>query len=312
MSATTGPGWVTASAPAKINLHLGVGRVRADGFHPLATVYQAIGLRDEVTVRPAPSYVVTVDGDERLPLDQVPADESNLAVRAAQLLARRHGVDEAVAVHISKNIPVAGGLAGGSADAAAALVACDALWELRLAREELVGLAAQLGSDVPFALLGGTAVGTGRGEVVVPAMAPGEYWWVVLGADFGLATPEVYRQFDALHASDQVAEPAIPEPLMEALRSHDVLRLGHTLRNDLETPAVTLHPEIEEMLGAGLAGTAVAALLSGSGPSCLFLCDGSGHAHYVAGELAERGYGPVVVTSGPVPGARVERIGGPR
>ncbi|MGI8899727.1 MAG: 4-(cytidine 5'-diphospho)-2-C-methyl-D-erythritol kinase [Nocardioides sp.] len=301
--------WVTASAPAKINLHLGVGPVRPDGFHPLATVYQAIDLLDEVTVRPAASYEVTMTGDSRLVLDDVPLNGDNIAVRAAVLLAERYGVDEAVAVHIDKRIPVAGGLAGGSADAAAALVACDALWQLGVPREELLVVAAELGSDVPFALVGGTALGTGRGEAVVPAMVLGEYWWVVVESSVGLSTPAVYREFDVLHTDQVVSEPVMPEALMEALRSHDVEKLGLSLRNDLEEAAVALRPELDVVLTGGIAATALGAMLSGSGPSCLFLCSGRQHAAQVSAELAGTGLGPVSLARGPVPGARVERLG---
>ncbi|MGZ5416155.1 MAG: 4-(cytidine 5'-diphospho)-2-C-methyl-D-erythritol kinase [Nocardioides sp.] len=301
--------WVTASAPAKINLHLGVGPVRPDGYHPLATVYQAIGLLDEVTVAPAPAYSVTVTGNRRLTLTDVPLDDTNIAIRAAKLLAEDAGVHGAVSVRIDKGIPVAGGLAGGSADAAATLVACDALWGLETPRERLMKLGAQLGSDVPFALQGGTAVGTGHGELVAPAMARGEYWWVVVESPDGLSTPAVYREFDVLHSDVAVAEPEIPEELMEALRAHDLERLAVSVRNDLEAAALRLRPALASVLTAGVNATALGALVSGSGPSCLFLCRDKSHARAVVAGLHERGIGPVSFARGPVPGARVERLG---
>lgn len=301
--------WVTATAPAKINLHLGVGPRRPDGYHPLATVYQAIGLIDEVTVAPAATYSVTVTGNRRLTLTDVPLDDTNIAIRAARLLAEHAGVHGAVAVRIDKGIPVAGGLAGGSADAAATLVACDALWGLETPREQLMRLAAQLGSDVPFALQGGTAVGTGHGELVAPAMARGEYWWVVVESPDGMATPDVYREFDALHAGETVADPEIPEDLMEALRAHDLEKLALTVRNDLETAALRLRPSLAGVLTAGVGVSALGSLLSGSGPTCLFLCDSRKHAQQVVGSLREVGVGPVSFARGPVPGARVERVG---
>ena len=305
-----GPAWVRASAPAKINLHLGVGPVRDDGYHPLATVYQAVGLLDEVTVAPATEWTVTVAGDERLALSDVPADGTNIAVRAARLLAEHAGLDEPVSVRIDKGIPVAGGMAGGSADAAAALVACDALWQLATPREELMLLAAELGSDVPFALVGGTAVGTGRGEVVVPAMVRGDYWWVVTGASQGLSTPQVYGEFDVIAEDLGVADPEIPDELMEALRAHDLEKLALSLHNDLEPAAIRLRPELSEVLATGIDETALGALVSGSGPSCLFLCSGREHAHQVARSLRVAKAGdPVTVARGPVPGARVERFG---
>jgi 4-diphosphocytidyl-2-C-methyl-D-erythritol kinase len=301
--------WVTASAPAKINLHLGVGPVRPDGYHPLATVYQAIGLIDEVTVAPAPAYSVTVTGNRRLTLTDVPLDDTNIAVRAARLLAEHAGIHGAVSVRIDKGIPVAGGLAGGSADAAATLVACDTLWGLETPREQLMKLAARLGSDVPFALQGGTAVGTGHGELVAPAMARGEYWWVVVESPEGLSTPAVYREFDVLHEGEEVADPVIPEELMEALRAHDLEKLALTVQNDLETAALRLRPSLAEVLTAGMDLSALGSLVSGSGPTCLFLCSGKKHAHQVAASLRESGIGPVSAARGPVPGARVERVG---
>ena len=303
------PSWVRASAPAKINLHLGVGPVRPDGYHPLATVYQAVGLLDEVTVSPAATWSVTVAGDERLALSDVPADESNIAVRAACLLADRAGIDAALEIRIDKGIPVAGGMAGGSADAAATLVACDALWGLQTPREELLGLAARLGSDVPFALVGGTAVGTGRGEVVVPAMVRGEYWWVVVGSADGLSTPSVYREYDVLTRGLGLGEPEIPDELMEALRSHDLEKLALSLHNDLEPAALRMRPALAEVLATGIEETALGAMLSGSGPSCLFLCSGPEHAQQVAAGLRAAGHAAVSVAKGPASGARVERVG---
>lgn len=300
--------WVTASAPAKINLHLGVGPRRPDGYHPLATVYQAIGLLDEVTVAPAPAYSVTVTGNRGLVLTDVPLDESNIAIRAAKLLAQHADVHGAVSVRIDKGIPVAGGLAGGSADAAATLVACDALWGLETPREQLMRLAARLGSDVPFALQGGTAVGTGHGELVAPAMARGTYWWVVVESPDGLATPAVYREFDVLHGED-VAEPHIPEELMEALRAHDLQKVALTVRNDLEAPALRLRPSLAGVLTAGVDASALGSLLSGSGPTCLFLCRDKEHAQQVVRTLRDAGVEPVSSARGPVPGARVERVG---
>jgi 4-diphosphocytidyl-2-C-methyl-D-erythritol kinase len=298
---------VVATAPAKVNLCLGVGPVRADGFHPLATVYQAVGLYDEVTVRASTdgSWGIEVEGDERLSVSEVPTDDTNLAMRAGKLLAAHLGIDAGLQMTIDKGIPVAGGLAGGSADAAAALVACDAFWGARTPREELLELAAELGSDVPFALVGGTAIGSGRGELVTPAMTRGSYWWVVLESGQGLSTPAVYREFDVMHEGHTVPEPQIPDTLMEALRSGDIEKLGASLSNDLQPAAFRLRPELEQSLFHGLEGSAHGAIVSGSGPSCLFLAEGRPHAEQVAGWLKGYGLGPVSFAPGPVPGARV-------
>ncbi len=298
-------GAVSVTAPAKINLSLGVGPVRPDGFHDLATVYQAIGLYDRVTVTGSDDVTVTVTADARIPVDDVPLDDTNIAVRAARLLAQHHGLERGAAISIDKGIPVAGGMAGGSADGAAALLACDHLWGLGTPREELLEIAAELGSDVPFALVGGTAIGSGRGEVVTPLMTRGEYWWVVLESPVGLSTPAVYREFDVLHQGRPVEPPEIPDALMQALRGHDVAALGASLSNDLQAAALRLRPELEKALDQGRIESAYGAILSGSGPSCLFLCEGRSHAVQVAGGLRVQALGPVSFAPGPVHGARV-------
>ena len=296
---------VVVAAPAKINLSLGVGPVRPDGFHPLATVYQAIGLYDEIIVRPATEQSVTVAG-EGIDASDVPVDTSNLALRAASVLAEHHHRDGGVEMLIRKRIPVAGGMAGGSADAAGALVACDALWGLDTSREELLGLAGQLGSDVPFCLVGGTAIGTGRGETVTPAMTRGSYWWVAALADGGLSTAAVYAEFDRLHASTRTPEPEVPTALMAALRAGDVELLGRELSNDLQAASFSLRPQLEDLLALGVQGSAHGALVSGSGPTCLFLAESEAHATQVRGWLAES-VPAILYAPGPVPGARVIR-----
>jgi 4-diphosphocytidyl-2-C-methyl-D-erythritol kinase len=296
---------VTAVAPAKVNLSLAVGAARADGFHALATVYQAIGIHDEVTVRSAAADTVAVVADG-VDATVVPLDPTNLALRAARLLATHGGVDEHVELTIRKRIPVAGGMAGGSADAAAALVACDALWQLRTPHAELMRLAAELGSDVPFSLVGGTAIGSGRGEVVTPAITRGTYWWVVAPASGGLATPQVYAEFDRLHASHEVPDPEIPDAVMAALCAGDVELLGKALTNDLQPAACRLRPDLEGQLDFGLEGSALGAMVSGSGPTCLFLAGDERHAEQLRDWLEEGGTS-ALVAHGPVPGARVIR-----
>lgn len=294
---------VTVRAPAKINLHLGVGPLRPDGFHTLATAYQAVSLFSTVTARPAAEWSVTCDGLAGIDVSGVPLDESNLALRAARLLAERSGVDQPVALHIDKGIPVAGGLAGGSADGAAALLACDTLWELGTPREELLALAGALGSDVPFALVGGSAAGHGRGELVTPLEDNGDWSWVVLTFGEGMSTPAVYGEYDVLHAGLQLAEPEIPRHLVEALRTANVHELAASVGNDLQPASLRLRPALAEPLRAGLEATAYTALVSGSGPTCLFLCGDADHAGRVGAALST--YGTVTVARGPAPGAEV-------
>jgi 4-diphosphocytidyl-2-C-methyl-D-erythritol kinase len=292
---------VTVRTPAKINLCLGVGAPQSDGYHPLATVYQAVGLYDVVRAAPAGNFSVRVHGGEA---DLVPEDDSNLAVRAARLLAADYGVADGVELHIDKGIPVAGGLAGGSSDAAAALVACRALWGLPATRADLLGLAARLGSDVPFCLLGGTAAGTGRGEVVTPVPTRGRYSWVLGIAECGLSTPEVYAEVDRLRGDEPVPPPSVPDALLAALGTGDATSLGAVLANDLEPAALSLRPGLATTLKAGVG--AVASLVSGSGPTVLFLAADDEHGAQIAGDLVAAGLCRTVrQVPAPVPGARV-------
>jgi 4-diphosphocytidyl-2-C-methyl-D-erythritol kinase len=298
---------VRVTAPAKVNLCLGVGQVRADGYHPLATVYQAVGLYDEVVLRPAEVGSLTVSGDG-VDVSAVPTDASNLALRAVEVLGAHHGRALTVGVHIRKRIPVAGGLAGGSADAAAALVGADALFGLRTPRPDLLGLAARLGSDVPFCLVGNTAMGSGRGELVTPVMTRGQYWWVVVPDGGGLSTPAVYAEFDRLQAGRAVPDPEIPDELLAALRAGSPDRLGAALGNDLQEAALSFRPDLADLLVAGRAASACGALVSGSGPTTVFVCESAAHATDVAATLQETCDVTALVTHGPVHGARV--IGG--
>jgi 4-diphosphocytidyl-2-C-methyl-D-erythritol kinase len=296
---------VTVRAPAKINLALAVGAARADGFHELATAYHAVSLYDEVVAAEDEELSISVTTSEGEPVDGVPQDRTNLAVAAAELLAERVGLTANVRLHVTKAIPVAGGMAGGSADAAATLVACDRLWRLGTSREELLSLAAELGSDVPFALVGGTALGSGRGELVTPLATRGRYWWVVLESAVGLSTPAVYREFDALHTGSALVEPQISSGVVSALRDDDVVALGAALTNELQPAALRLRPELEGVLELGRSEGVHGAIVSGSGPSCLFLCADRADAVRVGEGLRSRGLGPVSVAPGPVAGARV-------
>jgi 4-diphosphocytidyl-2-C-methyl-D-erythritol kinase len=319
------PRRVTVRAPAKINLHLGVGAPRPDGYHPLATVYQAVGLYDDVTVSTWDEWSVQVRYEGLLadpsatgrPADRgvehtVPLGEDNIAVRAGRALLAHHGiVDIAAAITIHKSIPVAGGMAGGSADAAATLVALDRLWDLDTPDDDLLALAAGLGSDVPFALLGGTAAGTGRGELVEPVADAGSWWWVVVGNDGGLATPEVYRAFDEMNDLDTVPEPELPAELLDALAGGDVHALAEQLANDLQDPALMLRPDLQQTFDDGYAAGALECLLSGSGPSVLLLCADADHARTVTAAMHEAGHGRAVAVPAPVSGVHVVSYDGP-
>ncbi|HEX6870446.1 MAG TPA: 4-(cytidine 5'-diphospho)-2-C-methyl-D-erythritol kinase [Micromonosporaceae bacterium] len=300
-----GAGPVRVRVPAKINLHLGVGPLRMDGYHELATIYQAIGLYDEVTARPADTLAMTMEGEGA---GQLALDSSNLVIKAVNTLAVATGRAPYARIHLRKQIPLAAGLGGGSADAAATLVACDALWGTGLHREDLASIAAGIGSDVPFLVLGGTALGTGRGETVSPVLAPGHAWhWVVALADGGLSTPEVYRELDRMRTTG-LAPASIdsPDEILVALRQKDPGVLAKALGNDLEAAAVSLRPSLRRTLDAGVAAGALAGLVSGSGPTCVFLCRDAVHAEEVADNLdAAEVCRSVVIVLGPVPGARL-------
>ncbi|MEO7982164.1 MAG: 4-(cytidine 5'-diphospho)-2-C-methyl-D-erythritol kinase [Sporichthyaceae bacterium] len=297
---------VTVRAPAKVNLGLAVGAPRPDGFHDVATAYHAISLHDELVAADGDDLTISVTTADGLPLDDVPQDASNLAVAAALALAERAGVEPRARLHLTKAIPVAGGMAGGSADAAAALVACDALWQTGLARTELLEIAGELGSDVPFSLVGGTALGTGRGEVLTPVLARGRFEWVVAVADGGLSTPTVYAECDRLRGDLAVLEPRVSDALMAALRAGDAVALGAALHNDLEDAACSLRPELRETLRTGAQAGALGGQVSGSGPSVVFLALGKEHAIDIAVALSATGTCRSVRRAyGPVAGARV-------
>ena len=297
------PDAVTVRAPAKINLHLGVHAVEADGFHPLDTIYQAIGLYDDVTVSSADEWIVEVESTAGFDISQVPLDESNLVVRAGKLLQAHHGLVESGArVGIAKGIPVAGGLAGGSADAAATLVGLDRLWNLETTDDDLLSIAAELGSDVPFALIGGTAHGSGHGEIVNPTTDAGNYWWVVLPHHEGLSTPAVYAEFDRHPASR--ANPGT-DALFDALHAGSATDLGAALWNDLEEPAQRLRPDLTDRLMAFSRTTALGHLLSGSGPTVLGLARDGDHAREIIDQLHGQGFELALAAPGPVAGTHV-------
>ncbi|MEU5049509.1 4-(cytidine 5'-diphospho)-2-C-methyl-D-erythritol kinase [Streptomyces sp. NPDC021096] len=294
---------VTVRVPAKVNVQLAVGPLRPDGFHDLANVFLAVGLYDEVTVAPADELRVTCSGPDA---DQVPLDATNLAARAALALAARHGRDANVHIHIAKDIPVAGGMAGGSADGAGALLACDALWGTGASREELLQICAELGSDVPFSLVGGAALGRGRGELLTPLETGGTFHWVFAVADGGLSTPAVYAECDRLRGAAAIPDPEPSAALLAALAAGDAAALAAAVSNDLQPAAVSLRPSLAATLAAGTEAGALAAMVSGSGPTTAFLVAGEAEAEKVAEALRTSGTCRAVrVTFGPAPGATV-------
>jgi 4-diphosphocytidyl-2-C-methyl-D-erythritol kinase len=299
---------VHARAPGKINVFLKVGALLEDGYHDVAIAYQAVSLYEDVRVTHADDFSVEVSGS--VEVSRVPTSGSNIAIKAARLLARKAGYRGGAHIAITKRVPVAGGMGGGSADAAATLLACDALWGTDLPREELLGLARQLGADVPFALTGGTAIGTGRGDQLSPALAKGNFQWVLALADFGLSTPEVYSELDRhrdRHAQD--IYPADPTPsvdtnVLQAIRAGDPHMLAETLHNDLQAPAIHLQPSLAEILELGEQNGALAGVVSGSGPTVAFLAADLDGALELQIALSAARLN-VVRATGPVHGARI-------
>jgi len=291
-------------AAAKINLHLGVGAPRQDGFHPLVTVFQAVGIYDDLSVRTADEWSLRLLPADHVDRAAVPI-EGNIAEVAARALADFHGRDDIAAeAVITKAIPVAGGMAGGSADAAAALVALDRLWELHTHDDELLRIAASLGSDVPFALVGGTAIGTGRGERVQPVEDHGTWWWVAVPSSDGLSTPEVYRHYDRLFP-DASPKPLGAEAVLAALATGDPGVLARALHNDLQAAALDLRPDLAELIAVGEAAGALRGIVSGSGPTCVFLTSGADHARELGVELRAAGHEVALAAPAPVSGATV-------
>jgi 4-diphosphocytidyl-2-C-methyl-D-erythritol kinase len=297
---------VTVRAPAKVNLALVVGRPRGDGLHPLNTVYQAISLYDDVRVTDAEQWGVSVVPLGDVDVSTVPLDDSNIVIRAGKALVDHHGLDLTADIEIRKGIPVAGGLAGGSADAAATLVALDRLWGLRTTDDDLLAIAADLGSDVPFALIGGSAHGVGHGELVTPLPDIGSYWWVVVPTDDGLSTPEVYREFDRLHPDVADDEHKIdPNGVIDALETGDTDGLAVSMRNDLQDAAISLRPELALRIKLVQQHRSSTVMLSGSGPTIVGIAETQEDALESRAALLEAGLPVVHVATGPVAGAHL-------
>lgn len=297
---------VTARVPAKVNLQLSVGPLGADGFHEVTTVFQAISLFDDVTVATAQKgegIKISITGQTS---GGVPADNSNLAVKAAQLMIKNYNLPEDLVIKLKKEIPVAGGMAGGSADAAGVIVGLDSLFELGLSRDVMESVGSKIGSDVPFSICGGVAIGTGRGDQITPALAKGSYNWVLALSGQGLATPSVYQECDRLREGLSIAPPVVSESLMQALRAGDAKALGKALSNELQPAACSLRPALRLVLDVGVDYGALGGIVSGSGPTVAFLVSDEEHAMDLTVALSSSGVvSSVVRASGPTNGARI-------
>ena len=291
---------IRARAHAKINLHLGVGHLREDGYHDLVSVFQSLSLSSIVEITPASSPGTSLVAGLQADAPGVPEDESNLAWKAAEALARRSGETlPRINIALYKGIPVAGGMAGGSADAAATLKALNATLQRPLSQEVLLEIAAELGSDVPFTLLGETRVGTGRGEALTPLLSRGEYHWALAFAKQGLSTPEVFAKLDSMQREAHLSYEAVAQALLQA----DAHALADALHNDLQAAALSLRPELRKVIAMGERAGALRGIVSGSGPTCAFLCADAAVAEEVAAELGV--YYRTATATGPAPGATV-------
>jgi 4-diphosphocytidyl-2-C-methyl-D-erythritol kinase len=297
---------VVARVPAKVNLQLSVGPLGSDGFHEVTTVFQAISLFDDVTVATAPDgdgIKISISGQTS---SGVPADSSNLAVKAAELMIKNYDLPTDLIIKLKKEIPVAGGMAGGSADAAGVIVGLDSLFELGLSRDEMEVVGSKIGSDVPFSICGGVAIGTGRGDQITPALAKGNYNWVLALSGQGLSTPSVYQECDRLREGLSISSPAVSEQLMQALRAGDAKALGKALTNELQPAACSLRPALRLVLDVGVDYGALGGIVSGSGPTVAFLVSDDDHAMDLTVALSASGVvSSVVRATGPAHGARI-------
>jgi len=297
---------VVARVPAKVNLQLSVGPLGSDGFHEVTTVFQAISLFDDVTVATAPDgggINISISGQTS---SGVPVDSSNLAVKAAELMIKNYDLPSDLIIKLKKEIPVAGGMAGGSADAAGVIVGLDSLFELGLSRDEMEIVGSKIGSDVPFSICGGVAIGTGRGDQITPALSKGSYNWVLALSGQGLSTPSVYQECDRLREGLSISAPLVSEPLMQALRAGDAKALGKALTNELQPAACSLRPALRLVLDVGIDYGALGGIVSGSGPTVAFLVSDDEHAMDLTVALSASGVvSSVVRATGPAHGARI-------
>lgn len=283
------PSQVTIAAPAKVNVALYVGPPDITGFHPLLTAFQALDLWDELTASPAGTMSIDISAD--FDVSTIPLDRENLVWRAHDLLSEHVAPLPPTHFAITKRIPVAGGMAGGSADAAAATIALAQLYELDTDTSNLRDICRALGSDVPFSLVGGSAVGRGRGDVLEPLRTDHPLALVIVPSDHTLSTPEVYRRLDEIRADDDVVLPDhLSDDFLHAWRAGDAEALAPLMHNDLQVAALSMLPELQRTLDDIVSLGALASMVSGSGPTVVGLARDLEHAENLAALLRERGY----------------------
>jgi 4-diphosphocytidyl-2-C-methyl-D-erythritol kinase len=304
---------VVASAPGKLNLAFRVGARRADGYHSVVSVYQELSLRETVVVSANHEWSLALSGS--LPEDRllsVPLDGNNLAFKAAKKLAELAGLVNPypVAIGIDKQVPVAGGMGGGSADAAATLIALNELWRTGISRERLVAESVHLGADVPFAVLGGTAIGRGVGEKLEPLASSATLHWVMIPNAGGLSTATVFARLDELRAQtfteiDDETHLVAPHYLIDALAAGNPFDVAEFMHNDLEEAALDLMPSLAITLQDGMRSGALRAMVSGSGPTVALLAGSEASAIDIAKQMRLLGYEAITAQSATL-GARID------
>jgi 4-diphosphocytidyl-2-C-methyl-D-erythritol kinase len=303
---------VVASAPGKVNVFFNVGALGEDGFHEVASCYQALALREKVHIEHSGKLEISFHGNfAELSREKVPQDETNLVYRAAEILSnkRPNSNPQLLSFAIHKDVPIAGGMAGGSADAAAALMAINRLWSAGQ-DNQLENLGVELGADVPFSLMGGTAIGLGRGEKLSRVETKKELHWVMSLSNLGLSTPDVYRKLDEIRLSQGlelkgISEPIVPVELIEAVTKGDAESLAHLMQNDLEIAAIALRPELRQIIADGEIAGALRSMISGSGPTVAHLAKNRIDAEQIASRLTRMGH-QIITTFSTDSGARLE------
>ncbi len=299
------PAQVTVRAPGKVNLSLRVGGLDADGYHPLINVFQAVSAWEEVAATPRTDNAISLSvqgpGSRFVPLN-----ESNLVAKAARALQRATKTDLGANLCVTKGVPVAGGMAGGSADAAATLVALNALWRLGLNAGELSVIGAGLGADVPFCLLGGTAVGLGHGDELTALETAGAFDWVFALRAKGLSTPAVFNRFDALYPHGKRLDQRANDGLYAALKSGQAEQLAPHLHNDLQAAAFAMAPDLETTKDVARDAGALQVIVSGSGPTLAILAANPAQAKDIKQALlAAEVCSDALVAAGEVRGAHI-------
>lgn len=294
---------VSVRVPGKINLQLSIGPLQRDGYHELATVFQSVSLFDELTIAESDGDDIEIAAEGK---SAIPLGSENLAYKAAELMRKKFEITSGLLIKIKKEIPIAGGMAGGSANAGATIVGIDSLFSLGLKRDEMERIGSEIGADVPFTISGGTAIGTGRGDQITPVLSRGSYNWVLALSSSGLSTPAVYGECDRLREGLDISKPHVSDSLLHALSQGDAKSLGKSLSNDLQAAACSLKPALRLILDVGIDYGALGGIVSGSGPTVAFLAENEDHALDLVVALTSSGVvGNVIRVAGPVPGARV-------